>query len=145
MTGRISIAVMLAALVLGGGCRSRVTRGDIESVTRLALPPGAHDFQAFVDGWEDTISRYRFRVPPAEVTAFLGGIRFDGPVSTTRNDMEATRDEGAPEWWRPWESRQFLSGTMAFENSRGERGRQLVVVDTSDPRSSTVFLYRYDP
>jgi hypothetical protein len=129
--------------LLGTTLVDTLTREQIEKAAGVRLPAGARDLHSHYASFQDFIVHVRFELDPADLPAFLGSLPITDPqISSAERPLMYS--EGMPEWWQPDAAQSFqaVSGQVALPS--GAPDYQAVLVDTTDPAKSIVYIVAFD-
>ena len=132
LVGRTLFAV--ATFHISGETNDAPTRGRIENLGGLHIPPNARDLRARMQQvMTKNFLFARFTVSAADLPAVMDGGQFPKPTPTPPSMLPSTAvGSDAPDWWTPNRDRALLV-------TKGPR--TTIIIDASDPKEVVVYCF----
>lgn len=133
----------LTMLTDWGSGQDDLTTVQIERLTGFKVPPAAQNLQSHLESWQDQIIHVRFELPSSDVAAWAATQTWEEPLSAK---ALAYPFETTPEWvqdkawWQPQQATQFQIGSARANDLKLGIIYQHILVDTSDPTTTIVYL-----
>lgn len=115
-----------------------VNKDQIEESARIKLPATVQDLHVHTESGIDTLVVIRFTMQKNELETFLKDAGYTEPLRPNFRPFRSQELQDIP-WWNPDAVREPSGGLLSTEDWASE-----LMVDTSDPRSATVYLKAFD-
>lgn len=144
------IGIIALTMTMGGdifGSDVSVSPAQMQQFTGITLPASASNIQIHTESFQDTIMHVRFDLPAAETSAWVAAQTWQTPPTTTpleypfTSDFEWMRDEA---WWHPKTATRLQIGTNRYNHPTRGIVYRSIMLDTSDPATTIVYVVGFD-
>ncbi len=145
--GTMLLLVWIMGDIFSSSSGVTASASEITAFTSITIPASAQNLQSHVEAFQDTLMYVRFDLPPSDVAGWIAAQSWDNPPINKpieypfTSDFEWMRDKA---WWQPKQATNPQIGTISYNHPQRGIINPSVLLDSSDPAKTIVYVVAFD-